>query len=152
MWCRRWPSQGSWPRPAARGCRRDAPARDGGGRRLGHAPRGSCQSPSSTALCPENGPPSASKQLWIANGVASAHNTFGYQGLYISIRCIDLPCRRFSSTKFICRRRPYIVYENLALQKMDAESLGLKLNPREFPRCPPLNQSVRSQPHRDGPK
>ena len=73
VWCRRWPGQGSCPRPAARCCRRDAPrherpcahwrlcfhgalwrARVGCGRSVGHAPSGPSESLRSRALRSEN--------------------------------------------------------------------------------------------------
>jgi hypothetical protein len=56
---------------------------------------------------------------------APAHNLIGQQGLKISIPKIDrLPSvsvEWFSPTRFICRRRPSMIYENLARRQINAD-------------------------------
>jgi hypothetical protein len=56
---------------------------------------------------------------------AFARNVLGQQGLKISFPKIDrisiVSTERFSPTRFICRRRPLMIYENLARWHMNAD-------------------------------
>ena len=98
----------------------DTTARVCRGRSVGHAPCGRANRPGQRLYAQKIARPPVSAQLWLANGAGTSPSSARSAGLEDFNPHYRSPRRRFSPTRFICRRRRSMSYEDLVRRQINA--------------------------------